>query len=114
MAAMKGLELLKEVEKIRIVTDSQYVRKGVTEWIMCWKINGWQTANGEKVKLISTVGEVTATVKITDAVSEGMLFVPISFPETPVNELFDIILNSETKAPSLKACSVKIEKIASL
>lgn len=68
--------------------------------------------NGEKVKLISTVGEVTATVKITDAVPEGMLFVPISFPETPVNELFDIILDPETKAPSLKACSVKIEKFA--
>jgi formate dehydrogenase alpha subunit len=67
--------------------------------------------NGEKVKLISTVGEVTATVKITDAVCEGMLFVPISFPETPVNELLDIVLNPETKAPSLKACSVKIEKI---
>lgn len=68
--------------------------------------------NGEKVKLISTVGEVTATVKITDAMPEGMLFVPISFPETPVNELFDIILDPETKAPSLKACSVKIEKFA--
>jgi len=68
--------------------------------------------NGEKVKLISTAGEVTATVRITDAVCEGMLFVPISFPETPVNELFDIVLDPETKAPSLKACSVKIEKIA--
>jgi hypothetical protein len=40
-----------------------------------------------------------------------MLFMPVSFPEAPVNELFDIVLNSETKAPSLKACSVKIEKI---
>ncbi|WBW94997.1 ribonuclease H family protein [Oceanirhabdus sp. W0125-5] len=50
MAAMKGLEILKDVEKIRIVTDSQYVRKGLTEWIFCWKINGWLTANGEKVK----------------------------------------------------------------
>ena len=67
--------------------------------------------DGEKVKLISTAGEVTVTVKITDAVCEGMLFVPISFPETPVNELFDIVLNPETKSPSLKACSVKIEKI---
>lgn len=50
MAAMRGLEILKGVEKIRIITDSQYVRKGLTEWIMCWKINGWLTANGEKVK----------------------------------------------------------------
>jgi formate dehydrogenase alpha subunit len=68
--------------------------------------------DGEKVKVISTIGEVTAKVKITDTLREGMLFMPVSFPETPVNELFDIVLNPETKAPSLKACSVKIEKIS--
>jgi len=68
--------------------------------------------DGEKVKVISAVGEVTAMVKITDTLCEGTLFMPVSFPETPVNELFDIVLNPETKAPSLKACSVKIEKIS--
>jgi ribonuclease HI len=52
MAAIKGLELLKEIEKIRIVTDSQYVRKGLTEWIINWKLNNWYTANGDKVKNI--------------------------------------------------------------
>jgi len=67
-------------------------------------------ADGEKVKVVSPVGEVTAMVKITDTLREGMLFMPVSFPETRVNELFDIVLNPETKAPSLKACSVKIEK----
>ena len=67
--------------------------------------------DGEKVKVVSVVGEVTAKVKITDTLREGTLFMPVSFPETPVNELFDIVLNSETKAPSLKACSVRIEKI---
>ncbi len=63
------------------------------------------------VKVSSPVGEVTAKVKITDSLRQGMLFMPISFPEAPVNELFDIVLDSETKAPSLKACSVKIDKI---
>ncbi len=52
LAAIKGLELLSETEEIRIVTDSQYVRKGLTEWIINWKLNDWQTANGEKVKNI--------------------------------------------------------------
>ncbi len=66
---------------------------------------------GEKVKVISIVGEVTAMLRITDTLPEGVLFMPISFPKTPVNELFDIVLNAETKAPSLKACNVKIEKI---
>jgi formate dehydrogenase alpha subunit len=68
--------------------------------------------DGEKVKVISAVGEVTTMVKITDTLREGMLFMPVSFPGAPVNELFDIVLNPETKAPSLKACSVKIEKIS--
>jgi formate dehydrogenase alpha subunit len=67
--------------------------------------------DGERVKVISPIGEVTATVKITNTVSEGTLFMPISFPEAPVNELFGIALNPETKAPALKACSVKIDKI---
>jgi predicted molibdopterin-dependent oxidoreductase YjgC len=67
--------------------------------------------DGERVKVISAVGEVTTMVKITDTLREGMLFMPVSFPGTPVNELFDIVLDPETKAPSLKACSVKIEKI---
>lgn len=72
---------------------------------------GLGIAEGEEVKVISPVGEVTARVKVTNTLCEGMLFMPISFPEAAVNELFDIALNPETKAPSLKACSVKIEKI---
>ena len=51
-AAIRGLEILSEAKKIRIVTDSQYVRKGITEWIWNWKLNDWHTANGTKVKNI--------------------------------------------------------------
>jgi formate dehydrogenase alpha subunit len=66
---------------------------------------------GEKVKVISPIGEVTTIAKITDTLRQGTLFMPVSYPKTPVNELFDIDLNPETKAPSLKACNVKIEKL---
>lgn len=66
---------------------------------------------GEKVKVISPIGEVTTVAKITDTLRQGTLFMPVSYPKTPVNELFDIDLNPETKAPSLKACNVKIEKL---
>jgi len=52
LAAIRGLELLPDEKEIRIVTDSQYVRKGLTEWIINWKLNNWTTANGEKVKNI--------------------------------------------------------------
>jgi formate dehydrogenase major subunit/formate dehydrogenase alpha subunit len=68
-------------------------------------------SDNERVKVISPIGEVTTIAKITDTLRQGLLFMPVSFPETPVNELFDIVLNPETKAPSLKACSVKIEKL---
>lgn len=49
-AAMEGLERLRDREAVRIVTDSQYVRKGLTEWIRNWKLNDWTTANGTRVK----------------------------------------------------------------
>ncbi len=51
-AAIKGLEILKDTEKIRIISDSQYVRKGLTEWVPIWKLNNWYTVNGEKAKNI--------------------------------------------------------------
>jgi formate dehydrogenase alpha subunit len=68
--------------------------------------------DGEKVRLVSPVGETAAMVRIADTVSEGVVFMPVSFPESPVNALFDIVLDPETKAPSLKACNVRIEKIS--
>lgn len=49
-AAIKALELLRDLKKIRIVTDSQYVRKGLTEWLPIWKLNDFKTINGESPK----------------------------------------------------------------
>jgi len=69
--------------------------------------------DGDKVKIISPVGEVTTAVKVTDTLPEGTLFMPISFSETPVNGLFSIALDLEAKIPSLKACSVSIERVGS-
>jgi ribonuclease HI len=51
-AAIKSLEILKEEQSIRIISDSQYVRKGLTEWVPIWELNDWHTVNGEKVKNI--------------------------------------------------------------
>ena len=67
--------------------------------------------DGDRVRIISPVAEVTTAVKIVDTVPEGVFFMPGSFPETPVNELFDINLDDESRTPSLKACNVRIEKI---
>ena len=48
-AAVKGLEALKEPCEVEIVTDSNYLKNGITEWIYKWKRNGWKTRNGPVV-----------------------------------------------------------------
>ncbi len=44
MAAIKALEALKQPCEVELTTDSQYVRKGITEWMTQWKLRGWRTA----------------------------------------------------------------------
>ncbi len=68
-------------------------------------------SHGDKVNVISPVSELTTTARIVDSLREGTLFMPISFPEAPVNKLFDITLDLKAKAPALKACSVRIERV---
>jgi len=50
MAAIQGLESLKRPCRVILTTDSQYVRKGITEWMTNWKKNGWKTASKKPVK----------------------------------------------------------------
>ena len=50
MAAIAGLEQLKVASRVRLTTDSEYVRQGITAWIAGWRVNGWRTANGKPVK----------------------------------------------------------------
>lgn len=50
LAAISALEALARPSAITIVTDSAYVKNGVTEWIHGWKRKGWRTASGSPVK----------------------------------------------------------------
>ena len=50
MAAITALETLGKPSKITVVTDSAYVKNGVTGWIHGWKRNGWKTAAKKPVK----------------------------------------------------------------
>ena len=50
MAAIRALEALNRGCELTLYTDSQYVRKGITEWIMNWKKRGWKTAAKKPVK----------------------------------------------------------------
>lgn len=50
MAAIAALEALERPAAITVVTDSAYVKGGITEWLANWKRRGWRTADGKPVK----------------------------------------------------------------
>ena len=50
MAAIQALAAIKRTCALTLYTDSQYVRKGITEWIDNWKMRGWKTAAKKPVK----------------------------------------------------------------
>jgi ribonuclease HI len=49
MAAIEALTALKKPSKVKLHTDSQYVMKGLTEWMPNWKRRNWRTADGKPV-----------------------------------------------------------------
>ena len=49
-AVIEGLAALKRRSRVRVYTDSQYVQKGISEWIHDWKRRGWRTAAKQAVK----------------------------------------------------------------
>ena len=50
LAAISALEILDRPSKIKIITDSSYVKNGVTQWLENWKKNEWKTAARKPVK----------------------------------------------------------------
>ncbi len=50
MAAIEALRSIAQPSRIRITTDSEYLRQGITSWMKRWKSNGWRTAAKQPVK----------------------------------------------------------------
>ncbi len=50
MAAISALEFLKHPSKVRLYTDSSYLKDGITRWLAQWKKRGWKTAERKPVK----------------------------------------------------------------
>jgi ribonuclease HI len=50
MAAISGLEALKKPARVKLYTDSIYVKDGITKWLKGWKAKGWLTADKKPVK----------------------------------------------------------------
>jgi ribonuclease HI len=47
---IRALEALKKPSAVRVFTDSEYVRKGITEWVKGWKARDWKTSDRKPVK----------------------------------------------------------------
>jgi len=66
-AAIEGLSALKRPCRVRIYTDSQYLRDGITRWLPQWKARAWRTADKKPVKNIDLwrrLDEAAATHRI--------------------------------------------------
>ena len=50
MAVIQALQALKRPCEVTLFLDSEYVRKGITEWVQGWKVRGWKTAAKQPVK----------------------------------------------------------------
>ena len=61
-AVIRALEALKRQSKVEIYTDSEYVMKGITEWLAAWKRRGWKTADRKPVKNADLWRELEALV----------------------------------------------------
>ncbi len=89
MAVIASLQALTRPAEIRITTDSQYVKNGITQWIHNWKRNGWKTANKKPVKNVDlwrTLDELIAQHDVTWAWVKG-------HSGHPENELADELAN---------------------
>ncbi len=68
IAAIKALETLKRPCQVELWTDSNYVKNGITKWIVAWKKNNWRNANKKEVAnkdLWQELDQVTQKHKIS-------------------------------------------------
>lgn len=65
-AAIKAIEALTTPAKVRLHTDSTYLKDGITKWIANWKKNGWRTAAKKPVKNADLWQELEETLKHHD------------------------------------------------
>lgn len=63
MGVIKALEMLKQGCHVTVYTDSQYVQRGMTEWIDNWKARGWRTAGRKPVKNVDLWQQLDALVQ---------------------------------------------------
>jgi predicted molibdopterin-dependent oxidoreductase YjgC len=71
-----------------------------------------EVEQGDKVSVRSRRGEILVKVRVTDEVEPDVVFIPMHYPESPVNKLTDNRVDPVAKIPNLKVCAVNIHKPA--
>ncbi|MCX8650849.1 ribonuclease HI [Gilliamella sp. B2776] len=97
LATIVALEQLKQTCQVKLYSDSQYVRNGITNWIHGWKKNGWKTSNNKPVKNVDLwirLDELVQTQKIEWIWVKG-------HAGHIENERCDIIAKSMAETPNL-------------
>ena len=62
-AAIQGLRAVKEPCEVEVVTDSEYVKNGITQWIHAWKRNGWKRSDKKPVLNVELWRELDEEVR---------------------------------------------------
>ena len=62
-AAIQGLRAVKEPCEVEVVTDSEYVKNGITQWIHAWKRNGWKRSDKKPVLNVDLWQELDEEVR---------------------------------------------------
>jgi ribonuclease HI len=63
MAAIRGLESLRRKSRVKVTTDSQYVKQGIESWLVRWQATGWRTSDKKPVKNQDLWERLAAAVK---------------------------------------------------
>lgn len=66
MAAIRGLESLRRKSRVKVTTDSQYVKQGIESWLARWQATGWRTSDKKPVKNQDLWERLAASVKPHD------------------------------------------------
>ena len=84
-AAIEGLRTLAEPTQVQLVTDSQYVRNGITQWLPNWVRRGWQTKDKTPVKWLLKQERVQFGWALADHPAAGLnrYGTPVAIPARP-------------------------------
>ena len=94
LAAIKALEELKQPCTVILCTDSQYLKRGITEWIYSWKKNNWQAAAKKQIKNLDLWQRLDHLVQIHQVEWQWVK----GHSGHPENTLVDQLANEAVKA----------------